>query len=157
MQKSSGVIRMAGAVGPGFAKIIKAVPYVGDVVNFGGELMNPNEPDPRQKVSNALSVGLGGAMASTATGGLDFIPAVLQVLGELGEEYGYPKTPLDPVFQAAPAFNPENYLREASYAINPNSEIPEEEDRLRRFSQVISDIGRLQEMVNDFKRVGRGY
>ena len=157
MQNSANVVRMAGAIGPGFMRILRVVPYVGDAINFGGELMNPNEPELEQRISNALAVGLGGAMTSTAVGGLDFIPAVMQVAGELGEKYGYPSTPLDPLFEAAPAFNPENYLREASYAINPNLEMPVADDKLERFRKVFTDMERLEDMVEDFKSVGRGY
>ena len=141
MQNSANVIRMAGAIGPGFSRLIKAVPYVGDAVNFGGELLNPNEPDLKQRFANATAVGLGGAMASTATGGFDFIPAIMQVLGELGEKYGYPSTPFDPLFEAAPALNPENYLREAAYAINPELEMPVADDKLAGIRDAIIKSG----------------
>ena len=76
-------------------------------------------------------------LASLATGGLDAIPAVIEFAGDVGESYGLPKTDLEPVFQAAPLLNIENYLREYSYSMDPDKNIPESEDKLRRYKEYL--------------------
>ena len=53
----------------------------------------------------------------------------------------YRKTDAEPVFQAAPLLNIENYLREYAYSMDPEINIPESEDKLRRYKE-------FQELIN---------
>lgn len=89
-------------IGKGFrlaGKFLKQVPFAGDIVVGFSELYNPAEADAYQRVLNALLVGGGGALASAASGGLDFIPGIAGVVAD---------TPLENV-------NPETILRRLSY------------------------------------------
>lgn len=143
MQNSAEVVRMAGSNPTLRQKLGKALPIIGDASNFlfylypdfmqSGFSRKPTEQDVR----NAVIVGGGGLAASIATGGLDAIPVVLQILGETGEKMGLPPSDLDPIFQAAPALNIENYLREYSYSMNPDEDIPEEDDGLRNYKKLL--------------------
>jgi hypothetical protein len=45
------------------------------------------------------------------------------------------------LFEAAPALNPENYLREAAYAINPELEMPVADDKLAGIRDAIIKSG----------------
>lgn len=60
-------------------KVLKALPYVGDIITAGSELVAPAYPEPslKQRAINAAVVGVGGGLASGATGGLDAVPALL--------------------------------------------------------------------------------
>ena len=60
---------------------------------------------------------------------LDAIPAVVELFGDVGKDAGLPPTDLDPVFQAAPLLNVENYLRELSLLDGSDENIPEEHKR----------------------------
>ena len=156
MQNSANVVRMAGG-NPSFRKrFLKALPYVGDLINFGAYLVDSNEPSPEQRLRNALIIGGGGALASLATGGLDAIPALMELAGDFGEALDVKKTPVDPAFQAAPILNVENYLREYSYSMDPDREIPESEDKLRRFKKVFTDLQELENMKRDFQQIYGG-
>ena len=106
---------MAG--GSGFKKALSKLPFVGDALNIGVELFNPSEPDPIQKMKNALFVSGGGAAASLLTGGADAIPAFMELAGVVGEDFGAPKGPkaVNDAISKAPAFNVEHYLRLAAY------------------------------------------
>lgn len=108
-------IRMAG--GSVFKKALSKLPFVGDALNIGVELFNPSEPDPIQKMKNALFVSGGGAAASLLTGGADAIPAFMELAGVVGEDFGAPKGPkaVNDAISKAPAFNVEHYLRLAAY------------------------------------------
>jgi len=108
-------IRMAG--GNVFKKALSKLPFVGDALNIGVELFNPSEPDPIQKMKNALFVSGGGAAASLLTGGADAIPAFMELAGVVGEDFGAPKGPkaVNDAISKAPAFNVEHYLRLAAY------------------------------------------
>ena len=108
-------IRMAG--GSVFKKALSKLPFVGDALNIGVELFNPSEPDPIQKMKNALFVSGGGAAASLLTGGADAIPAFMELAGVVGEDFGAPKGPkaVNDAISKAPAYNVEHYLRLAAY------------------------------------------
>ena len=137
MQNSANVVRMAGS-DPSFTRrFLKVLPFIGDAINVGAYLADSSEPSLEQKIRNAIIIGGGGALASLATGGLDAIPAVIEFAGDVGESYGLPKTDLEPVFQAAPLLNIENYLREYSYSMDPDKNIPESEDKLRRYKEYL--------------------
>ena len=118
----SEVIRLAGS-SPLFQRVLKALPYAGDLFAAGVELVNQDEPDEIQRLKNAAVVGGGGALASTASLGMDFIPQVLEAVGKYaaereatGEiEFVDPYPGLHQLIKAAPAFNPENYLRNLAY------------------------------------------
>jgi|TARA_R100000084_G_C4632485_1_gene139124 hypothetical protein len=137
MQNSADVVRMAGG-NPNFIKRFgKYIPLLGDLANIALYLAEEDEPSPEQRFRNAVIIGGGGALASLATGGLDVIPAIVQGLGEAGEAFGLPKTDADPLFQAAPLLNVENYLREYSYSMDPDINIPESQDKLRRYKEYL--------------------
>ena len=108
-------IRMAG--GNVFRRALSKLPFVGDALNIGVELFNPSEPDPIQKMKNALFVSGGGAAASFLTGGADAIPAFMELAGVVGEDFGAPKGPkaVNDAISKAPAYNVEHYLRLAAY------------------------------------------
>ena len=108
-------IRMAG--GSVFKKALSKLPFVGDALNIGVELFNPSEPDPIQKMKNALFVSGGGFAASYLTGGADAIPAFMELAGVVGEDYGAPKGPkaVNDAISKAPLYNVEHYLRLAAY------------------------------------------
>lgn len=108
-------IRMAG--GSVFKRAVSKLPFVGDALNIGVELYNPSEPDPIQKMKNALFVSGGGAAASFLTGGFDAVPAFMELAGVVGEDFGAPKGPkaVNDAISKAPAFNVEHYLRLAAY------------------------------------------
>ena len=108
-------IRMAGS--GAFKKALGGLPFVGDLINFGLEAFNPNEPDPIQRAKNALFVSGGGFAASYLTGGADAIPAFMELAGVVGEDYGAPKGPkaVNDAISKAPLYNVEHYLRLAAY------------------------------------------
>ena len=148
-------VRLAGS--PDFLKkFSRSLPILGDLYNVGYYLFDPDEPSLEQRIRNSVIIGGGGALASLATSGLDAIPVVMQTAGELGEEYDVKKTPIDPAFQAAPLLNVENYLREYAYSMNPDKEVPEDKDGLRRFKKVFTDLQELENMTSDFKRIYGG-
>jgi len=156
MENPAKVVRMAGT-NPGLLrKFGRALPFIGDASNFVGYLLDSQEPSLEQRIRNAVIIGGGGAAASVLTGGLDAIPAYVQLAGELGQTYNVRKTPIDPVFQVAPVFDPNNYLREYAYSMDPNKQIPESEDKLRRFKKVFTDLQELERMVEDYKRIHGG-
>ena len=151
----ANAFRLAGS--PEFRKrFFRSLPILGDIYNVGAYLTDSDEPSLEQRIRNAAIIGGGGALASMLTGGVDAIPAVAEALGIVGENLNFPKTPLDPVFQAAPVLNVENYLQEYAYSMDPNKEIPEGEDRLRRFKKVFSDLQELENMKRDFQRIYGG-
>lgn len=82
-------------------KFLKAVPFAGDIAGGIGEMYNPAEADAYQRALNAILVGGGGALASAATWGFDFIPAIVGAVAD---------TPLENV-------NPETILRRLSYMV----------------------------------------
>ena len=108
-------VRMAG--GSVFKKALNKLPFVGDALDIGVELFNPSEPDPIQKMKNALFVSGGGAAASLLTGGADAIPAFMELAGVVGEDFGAPKGPkaVNDAISKAPKYNVEHYLRLAAY------------------------------------------
>ena len=94
-------------------RFAKAVPFLGDALAVGAELVNPQEPSIPQRVINAAVVGGGGAATSAATLGLDAVPQFVQ----LANEYmGGPRGPekLRQMQACAPALNAEEHLRELS-------------------------------------------
>jgi hypothetical protein len=131
----SEVIRLAGS-NPLVQRLLKALPYAGDVTAGLLELANQDEPDEIQRLKNAAVVGGGGALASTATFGMDFIPQVLEAVGNYaadreatGEvEFVDPYPGLHQLIKAAPAFNPENYLRNLAYG----GEHPESQEAIEK-------------------------
>jgi hypothetical protein len=156
MENPAKVVRMAGT-NPGLLRrFASKLPFIGDAINFGAYLIDSKEPSLEQRVRNAVLVGGGGAAASALTGGLDAVPALVELFGDLGQELNVKKTPVDPVFQVASPLNVENYLREYAYSMDPNRQIPESEDRLRRFKKVFTDLQELERMVEDYKRIHGG-
>lgn len=111
-------IRFAGQVGK---KLVKAIPFAGDIYATGYELFNEREPNPVQRAVNALIVGGGGAAASAGSGGLDAVPAFIELSKYLTEganaRYGTSLGPknLQQLQGCSPALNVEHYLRSASY------------------------------------------
>lgn len=94
-------------------RFAKAVPFLGDALAIGAELVNPQERSIPQRVINAAVVGGGGMATSAVTGGLDAIPQFVQ----LANEYmGGPRGPekLKQMQACAPALNAEEHLRELS-------------------------------------------
>ena len=140
MQNSANTVRMAAGNPSIRRRVINALPFLGDAANallyLYPDFLNSgfSRPPTEQDKRNALVIGGGGALASMATGGLDAIPAVVELFGDVGKDAGLPPTDLDPVFQAAPLLNVENYLRELSYS-GSDENIPEEQDKLRRFRE----------------------
>ena len=111
-------IRLAGQPGK---KLMKAIPFAGDIYATGLELFNKEEPNPIQRALNAVIVGGGGAAASFASAGLDAVPAFIELSEHLmkGANTRY-DTPLGPknlqqLQGCSPALNVEHYLRSASY------------------------------------------
>ena len=132
----SDEIRLAGK-SPAFRRaLMKSIPFLGDAYAAGLELFNPNESDPIQKLKNAAVVGGGGGLVSYATFGADFIPQVLDAIGSYaadreatGEvEFVDPYPGLHQLIKAAPAFNPENYLRNLAYG----GEHPESQEAIEK-------------------------
>jgi hypothetical protein len=148
--------RLAGS--PEFRKrFVRSLPLIGDIANFESYLRDPSEPSLEQRVRNAVLIGGGGALASVLTGGWDALPALLQAFGEAGEAANLKKTPINPVFEAAPVVNVENYLQEYAYSMDPNREIPESKDSLRRFKKIFTDdLPELEGIVEDYKRIYGG-
>lgn len=60
-------------------KVVKAVPFLGDVINIGGAFLDPKE-NLRKNALDALLVGGGGALTSAATAGIDAIPALTNLV-----------------------------------------------------------------------------
>jgi hypothetical protein len=60
-------------------KVVKAVPFLGDVINVGGAFLDPKE-NLRKNALDALLVGGGGALTSAATAGIDAIPALANLV-----------------------------------------------------------------------------
>lgn len=56
-------------------RFLKSLPFVGDIVGGGLELMDPTEP-LQKNIKDAVVIGGGGLLASAATGGLDAIPSL---------------------------------------------------------------------------------
>lgn len=132
----SDEIRLAGK-SPAFRRaLMKSVPFLGDGVAALYEVFNPNESDRIQKLKNAAVIGLGGGLVSYATFGADFIPQVLDAIGSYaadreatGEmEFVDPPYGLHQLIKAAPAFNPENYLRNLAYG----GEHPESQEAIEK-------------------------
>lgn len=131
----SDEIRLAGS-NPLFQRLLKALPYAGDIGAGILELTNSKEPDRIQRLKNAAVVAGGGALASSATFGMDFIPQVLDAIGSYaadreatGEvEFVDPPYGLHQLIKAAPAFNPENYLRNLAYG----GEHPESQEAIEK-------------------------
>ena len=111
----------------------KTVPILGDVMNYGTELLDPSEPSQRQRELNALLVGGGGALASVLTGGLDAIPVIAEIAHDQGVKDGL--TPEEEV-NIGKLLNVENYLRELSYLVGKglgyDRDIPEERAYVRQ-------------------------
>lgn len=143
MQNSANVVRMAGGNPSIRKRFFQSLPVVGDAANFlmylYPDFFNSgfSKPPTEQDVRNAVIIGGGGLAASLATGGLDAVPAVIEFAGDVGKSLGLPKTDAEPVFQAAPLLNIENYLREYAYSMDPETNIPESEDKLRRYKEFV--------------------
>lgn len=60
-------------------KVVKAVPFLGDVINVGGAFLDPKE-NLRKNALDALLVGGGGALTSAATAGIDAVPALANLV-----------------------------------------------------------------------------
>jgi hypothetical protein len=94
-------------------RFAKAVPFLGDALAVGAELINPREPRIGQRVVNAAVVGGGGMATSAVTAGLDAIPQFVQLANEYtGGPVGPQK--LRQLQSCAPALNAEEHLRELS-------------------------------------------
>jgi len=111
---------------PGFriaGKFLKHIPFAGDVGVGVAEMYNPSEASAAQRILNALIIGGGGAAASAATGGLDFIPALV---GHVAD------TPLENV-------NPETILRRLAYKLgqgkDPGTTTGQQIERIREWSK----------------------
>lgn len=95
--------RIAGQIGRG-------LPLVGDAFAVGAELFNPQEPSLKQRVQNAVIVGGGGLAATAATGGLDVIPQIIDLVTEFSGPVGPQQ--LRDIQGCAPALNVERHLRD---------------------------------------------
>ena len=60
-------------------KVVKAVPFLGDVINVGGAFLDPKE-NLKKNALDALLVGGGGALTSAATAGIDAVPALANLV-----------------------------------------------------------------------------
>ena len=94
-------------------KFLNFLHFAGDIYGAAMELTDPNEPNLGQRIKNAGLVTTGELGASVATGGLDFIPDLAEFATAMGFEA--PAGPLRKFQKSAPLFNPEHYLRLASY------------------------------------------
>jgi hypothetical protein len=111
---------------PGFrlaGKVFKHIPFAGDVGVGVAQLYNPDEASAAQRILNALIIGGGGAAASAATGGMDFIPAVVGSVAD---------TPLENV-------NAETILRRLAYKLgqgkDPGTTTGQQIERIREWSK----------------------
>ena len=119
---------------PRFAgsKVIRALPFIGDIAGFGMELADPTEAIDKN-IKDALIIGGGGLLASLATGGLDAVPSLANFavdaaasvtgnkdLKKLGEKLDY--------------VDPTSYLQFASDAAHYGKGINLETDK--RFAQI---------------------
>ena len=111
---------------PGFrlaGKFFKHIPFAGDVGVGVAQLYNPDEASAAQRILNALIIGGGGAAASAATGGMDFIPAVVGSVAD---------TPLENV-------NAETILRRLAYKLgqgkDPGTTTGQQIERIREWSK----------------------
>ena len=125
-------------------RAVKAIPFLGDAANVGMELLNENEPDLGQRALNSGVVGGGGALASIATMGTDFIPAMMQFVGTLAP---YEKdTFMGDLRDIGETMNPETYLREAAYRIGQGRPFEGDESvGLRPVDQVLTRFGEMLE------------
>ena len=114
----AGVVRSLGG---------KTIPILGDAMNYGVELSSQSEPSRRQRELNALLVGGGGTLASVLTGGMDFLPVLMEVGHDKLVQAGV--TPEEEV-NVGKLLNVENYLRELSYLVGKglgyDRDIPED-------------------------------
>jgi len=111
---------------PGFklaGRFLKYVPFAGDIAVGVKELYDRDEASAAQRILNALIIGGGGAAASAATGGVDFIPAVVG---------NFADTPLE-------NFNPETILRRLAYKLgqgkDPGTTTGQQIERIREWSK----------------------
>tara|TARA_R100001509_G_scaffold35506_2_gene18788 strand:- start:1135 stop:1611 length:477 start_codon:yes stop_codon:yes gene_type:complete len=111
------VFRLAGKFLPGLSK-------ASDALSFYTESTNPDEESEIQRVHNANIVIPGEIAVSALSGGLDFIPDVLEYASAAGFE---PKEDnlTRRIQRAAPLLNPEHYLRLLSYYDMGNTDAPE--------------------------------
>jgi len=140
MQNSADVVRMAGS-NPGLKKrFVQSLPFLGDLANVVAylypDMFNSgfSKPPTEQDVRNAVIIGGGGAAASLLTSGLDAIPAIAQHGGQVLSDLGFDD--IDPLVEAAKALNVENYLREYAYSMNPDQDVPDDEDYLRDYKKL---------------------
>jgi hypothetical protein len=96
-------------------QIFQKVPLIGDALAVGAELFNPKEPSLRQRAQNAAIVGGGGLAASAATGGLDAIPQIIDLVTEFTGPVGPQQ--LRDLQGCAPALNVERHLRDLASRI----------------------------------------
>lgn len=70
-------------------RLARGIPFIGDLIGIGLELNNP-DASPDQRNVNAGVIGGAGLLSSVATGGLDFIPQVVDTVNSM---IGGPKGP----------------------------------------------------------------
>jgi len=138
----------------------KGVPLAGDALNVGLELADyAAEPSRKQRELNALLVGGGGALASAITGGLDFIPAAMEMAQSGAQGAGI--VPEDDVNVGA-LLNVENYLRELSYLIGKGlgygRDIPSDRAVLRNeFSKIAEEFKDAASRAREPRPYSGGY
>lgn len=109
------LFRMAGnPLGRFMSGAVRAVPVVGDFMGAAAELVNPEEPSMVQRAKNALVVGGAGLGVSAATGGLDAVPQIVDLVTEYTGIKGPAK--LQQMQRCARMANPDQHLREVAYS-----------------------------------------
>lgn len=91
-------------------RVVKAIPFAGDIFTAVSELANPNEPNIGQRLVNAGVVAGGGMATSAATFGADFIPQMVDLVTEFTGEVGPQK--LRDLQGCAPALNVDRHLQD---------------------------------------------
>lgn len=99
-------------------RLARGIPFIGDLIGMGFDLANP-DASPMQRVVNAGLTGGGGILATMATGGLDFIPQVVDTVNDLT---GGPKGPekLRQLQACATVYNPDRHFGALASRVGPD-------------------------------------
>jgi len=103
-------------------RLARVTPLLPDAIGPLSELINSDEPDPMQRIRNAVYVGGGDIGISAVAGGALLPPQLLQLsrfIYDAGEKD--PESYLGKLQRGAEFFDPANYLRIASQALGQNT------------------------------------
>lgn len=119
---------------PRFAgsKVIRAIPFIGDIASFGLELADPSEAMDKN-IKDALVIGGGGLLASFATGGLDAVPSLANFAVDAAAAATGNKD-LKKLGQKLDYVDPTSYLQFAADAVHYGKGINLETDK--RYAQI---------------------